>query len=63
MTQFPTYASHDEAYCFNCGGDWRGCATPMHSGYPSGQWFQTCEKCGHRTFYDLAEESDDESRV
>ena len=52
---WPVYHAHDEAYCFNCGGDWRDGAYPMLSGYAkgSGEWFQVCNKCGLETFYDL----------
>lgn len=51
---FPFYPAHDDASCFNCGGDWRGSA-PMRSGNAPGrgEWFQCCERCGMRTFYDV----------
>ena len=51
---FPIFREHDEASCFNCGGDF-GPAYPMASGFPvgQGQWAQDCCKCGMTTFYDL----------
>lgn len=57
---FPIYASHDAAYCFNCGGDWRGSAHPQHSGWPDGQgaWRQRCQKCGFDTWYDVQDDDD-----
>lgn len=60
MSDFPVYLAHDDAYCFNCGGEWRDGGWPMLSGNAPGrgEWFQACDKCGHRTFYDLAEESE-----
>ena len=52
---FPVYASHEAAYCFNCGGDWRGGAYPQRSGWPDGRgaWKRHCDKCGHDIWYDV----------
>jgi hypothetical protein len=50
MTAIPTFTSHNQASCCNCGGD-----------FGDGYWFerhglflQVCEKCGSKTYYDLS---------
>ncbi len=52
--KFPTYASHEEASCFNCGADLDG-SYPRDSGnaHKHGKWEQSCEKCRTTTWYDL----------
>ena len=55
--KWPIYTSHDEASCFNCGGDFGDRGYPMRSDRPEtdGAWFQCCSKCSMTTHYDLAE--------
>lgn len=53
---FPKFKAHNEAHCFNCGGDF-GDGYWDKSGLPPGrgEWKQVCSKCGMDTFYDLTE--------
>lgn len=50
---FPKFAAHDQASCFNCGGDL------ADEGYTSGHaagrgaFVQHCTKCGKSTWYDV----------
>jgi hypothetical protein len=43
--------THEDAYCANCGGDWRGCAYPHRKG--ERLYSQFCEKCYTETVYIL----------
>jgi hypothetical protein len=51
---FPKFPSHDDASCFNCGGDF-GPGYWFESGQPAGHgaFEQHCEKCRLRTWYDI----------
>ena len=55
MKTFPKFASHDEASCFNCGGDFGPDPYWFDSGNAPGhgQFALACEKCRTTTFYDL----------
>jgi hypothetical protein len=50
--RFPKFNSHEEASCFNCGGDF-GDGYWRESGCGAGQFEQHCCKCDHFTYYDL----------
>jgi hypothetical protein len=51
---FPKFAAHNLASCFNCGGDF-GDGHWSNSGYAPGrgQFRQYCTKCDHITWYDI----------
>jgi len=56
---FPQFKEHEQASCFNCGGDFNP-AYPFKSGFPHGhgEFEQHCEKCRMTTYYDLLSDSD-----
>ena len=51
---FPKFEAHEQASCFNCGGDF-GPAHWSKSGHArgNGEFVQSCAKCGEHTWYDL----------
>ena len=55
MKRFPKFQSHDEASCFNCGGDFGPDGYYFESGHAAGQgaFEQSCCKCGMTTWYDV----------
>ena len=50
---FPTFKSHEEAACFNCGS--RLYQAPKASGYgeANGSYLKQCPCCGMSTWYDV----------
>jgi len=58
MKRFPIYRKHQEANCFNCGGEVRN---PEDKGYPdgSGRYRAFCSKCSMFTYYDVKETKED----
>lgn len=60
INPWPVFKTHEDASCFNCGGDF----IPAYPGKTfkttrgdvpgNGQYYQACEKCRMLTFYDLA---------
>ncbi len=50
---FPKFASHSQASCFNCSGDFAD--DGAESGHASGRgaFVQRCEKCRMSTWYDI----------
>lgn len=59
---WPVFKTHDDASCFNCGGDFGPAypfkTVPLEGGNASGdgRYYQACEKCRMLTFYDIAGE-------
>ena len=48
-------ASHNDAFCAGCGGDWRNCYYPRSWPDRHGKrWSQFCEKCQTETVYELS---------
>jgi len=56
---FPAFASHDEASCFNCGGDFGPDPYFSLSGFPVGRgaYVVHCEKCRMSTWCDVEAET------
>lgn len=54
---WPRFASHDEASCFNCGGDFGPDPYWRASGHEhgNGAFEVACEKCRMLTYYDIEE--------
>ena len=53
MNSFPVYLDHNQVACFRCG---QSTHTPMLSGFGIGHgaYYQTCNVCQIKTFYDVA---------
>jgi len=53
VREFPSYGSHGDVECFNCGEATGG--EPLDTEYPDGvgRFRQTCPACGYHTYYDL----------
>ena len=52
--RFPKFEAHEEASCFNCGGDFGdGYWSRSGGAAGDGEYVQTCEKCRLSTWYDL----------
>jgi hypothetical protein len=50
---FPKFHSHEEASCFNCGGDFGDEGHDSGHAAGHGEFVQHCEKCSMSTWYDL----------
>ncbi len=54
--QFPIYAHHFEARCFNCGNTIIK-PRPFDAPPGRGRWCGECPECGMRTWYDIEREA------
>lgn len=52
--EFPTYATHGDAVCFDCAGL---IGTPINYGFSRGRYGAWCDRCKWRTCYDTPDTS------